>query len=405
MPAFGDPYTRMGDEFELSVAHFVAARGSVLLPEFALVVFEPNDRVSQGATHAGRPHIYRVTASTMARRLDLLGFSLPGARREFCRGVASLREGERCTWPERLLGSTGFDDWLEGMRGAIDAARRLEHIMVDETEDERLRFMLSADDQMFGFPSLSPEFLLRAILAAAQPNDEVALDFDDLVAAGYVKDDDSLWDVEGRSPLIVVTEGKSDARVLRDSLRLLHPALARFFTFIDFETANARGGTAELVQFVRMFIGCGIRNRILVVFDNDAAGHEALQAVRETDIPPNVFAMTLPALERARTYPTLGPDGPASSDVNGRACALELYLGDDVLIGPDGERLPVRWTGFNDKMRRYQGEITDKRGVQKRFQEKLEAAGSGNSISALAVGDFSGLLTVFDAIFSTVGEY
>lgn len=45
--------------------------------------------------------------------------------------------------------------------------------------------------------------------------------------------------------------------------------------FIDYETANPQGGTDHLIQFVKMFVGCGIPNRIVVLFDNDAAGHQA----------------------------------------------------------------------------------------------------------------------------------
>ena len=56
----------MGDEFEVSVAHFVLARGNFVLPQFALVAFEPGDRVSGGAADAEWPHVYKVSVSTMA---------------------------------------------------------------------------------------------------------------------------------------------------------------------------------------------------------------------------------------------------------------------------------------------------------------------------------------------------
>jgi hypothetical protein len=396
----------MGSYYELSIAHFVMDTGKAHLPEYVMIPFRREDNSPRGydspldGEREQRQHVYRADAETIGRRLDLLGFSLPTARRAYTRGLARVSSEERAGWPERLAGPNGFDEWLDAMKSAINAARRLEHVIAHETTDQRLTFMLSWDDHMLGFPLGQPELVLRAILAVAEPSDEVVLDFHDLVAEGYVADDDNLWVLDAQQPMIVVTEGKSDSRLLGSSLRLLHPGLARFLAFIDFETVNARGGTDELVQFVRMFIGCGIRNRIVVLFDNDAAGNEALQRLLEARLPDHVFAMTLPPLESARTYPTLGPAGPSPADINGRACSLELYLGDDVLRDASGERLPIRWTGFNDRLQTYQGQITDKSGVQKRFSEKLREAAADPT--AQARFDFAGVRAIFQAILFAV---
>jgi len=230
--------------------------------------------------------------------------------------------------------------------------------------------------------------------------DRVCLDFDDLVEEGHFSRSDSFWPHDEQQPVIIVTEGKSDARILQDCLNLLRSDLAPFFSFVNFETANARGGTAELVQFVRMFVGCGIRNRIVVLFDNDTAGHEALASLSETDLPANVFTIALPALALARSYPTLGPDGASLADINERACALELYFGEDILRDDNGELRPIRWTGFNDKMKRYQGAITGKSVVQDRFRQKIEEARRATRRTP----DFSGISLIIDAILEKVAE-
>ncbi|MDI1444863.1 HEPN/Toprim-associated domain-containing protein [Polyangium sp. 6x1] len=392
----------MGSYYELSVANFVMDVGKAYLPGYVFIPFRREDRVSPVYPNEEAPHVYRSNASTIARRLDLLGFSLPSARRAYEWGISRLQEWEREKWPKQLIQPGGFAAWVEAMRVAVDFARRLDHISPTDIDDERLQFMLAWEEHMFGFPSGEPLLVLRTILAAASNDDEVELDFDDLVTDGYVHEPDTLWEAEEHQPLIVVTEGKFDSRVLRDTVDLLMPELRSFVSFIDFETANAKGGTDELVQFVRMFIGCGIRNRVAVVFDNDAAGHDALQRLLQARLPSHVFAMTLPQIEHARSYPTLGPEGASVGDINGRACSIELYLGRDTLLADDGGLFPVRWTGYNEKTERYQGQINNKGLIQKRFEEKLRLVQSRTR--TVDEFDFSGLNAIFESIFNAVAS-
>ena len=58
-------------------------------------------------------------------------------------------------------------------------------------------------------------------------------------------------------------------------------------------------------------------------------------------------------------------------DVNGLAGSLEIYLGEDALRGDDSVFSPVQWTGYDRRVRAYQGEILDKQNVLDRFAEKL----------------------------------
>ena len=72
--------------------------------------------------------------------------------------------------------------------------------------------------------------------------------------------------------------------------------------------------------------------------------------------------MRLPDLEILRDYPTLGPAGESRMDVNGLAASIELYLGRDVLTNPvAGHLVCVQWKGYVAGVRKYQGEILDKR--------------------------------------------
>lgn len=397
----------MGSYYELAVGAFVVETGKNYVPDHVFAPFQEHDLDRTiGRDEDDEPYVYRTTARIAVRRLDLLGFTKQASSAAFVEGYATLDDDERKYVPAALGEASGFDTWRSLMRQALAAARDDNHLIAHEVSDDRLKFILGGSedylvDSYLGFVRGDPLAVLRAVLDLVIDDETVSFNLTDLVAGGYVKPED-LDDVDQKEPRIVVTEGKSDSRLLRSSLEVLAPEFGSYVSFIDFESANAKGGTDELVQFVRMFIGCGIKNRILVLFDNDAAGHEALGRLIETKLPPHVFAMTLPVLEAARAYPTLGPDGASIADVNGRACSLELYLGGDVLLDRGRQAPSCSVDRFNEKLRRYQGQIASKSHVQRRYEEKLtQAKVNPSSRDAL---DFSGVTTIFEAIFSAVAD-
>lgn len=110
----------------------------------------------------------------------------------------------------------------------------------------------------------------------------------------------------------------------------------------------------------------------------------------------------LPTLPWFASYPTDGPDGRAMSDIDGRACALELYLGKEASIDEKGQLRPVRWGGFNDKMARYQGQIVGKGEIRKRFEEALAHVRLGQTENEHF--DFTGVEAIFDRVFDVLAE-
>ena len=103
----------MGSYYELSIAHFVMDTGKAHLPEYVMVPFQRGDKSPREYTspldgeREQQKHIYRADMETIGRRLDLLGFSLPAARRAYTRGLARVSSDERAGWPERLAGPNG----------------------------------------------------------------------------------------------------------------------------------------------------------------------------------------------------------------------------------------------------------------------------------------------------------
>ena len=76
-------------------------------------------------------------------------------------------------------------------------------------------------------------------------------------------------------------------------------------------------------------------------------------------------------LDFCQEYPTIGPTGKNFENINGRACSIEMYLGEDILC-QEGKYIPIRWKAYLDKEDTYQGEIVSKSEVHKRFKVKLQ---------------------------------
>jgi hypothetical protein len=169
---------------------------------------------------------------------------------------------------------------------------------------------------------------------------------------------------------------------------------------MDFGSMKPEGGISALERTVKSFAAAGINNKIIAIFDSDAAGHSAIQRLAAVPLPQNIRIIPLPELPFAKSYPTIGPQGNTSEDVNGRACSIELYLGRDVLTD-DGTLAPVIWKGFEQKVKAYQGEVDDKNAIQNRFYNKLkEARNDGQKDEH----DWLGLKLIFESIFLTAGN-
>ena len=122
----------------------------------------------------------------------------------------------------------------------------------------------------------------------------------------------------------------------------------------------------------------------------------AIQAddVRKLRLPENFRILTLPPLKFARRYPTIGPNGALRTDINGCACSIEFYLGTAALTDEDGSLIPVQWRGYEAKLKRYQGELVDKKSVERRYLDALDAPES------LDEANLASMRAVLQMIFS-----
>jgi hypothetical protein len=309
---------------------------------------------------------YTAPAAVVQDRLELLGYTLDTAKSAFGKSLSADvanhvkwsrgAHGEIFKEQAHLLGQLTVDVWLEAL-GTIKSRclkQRARGGDVEGVEDPVLRFMLTHDWYGYSGPDLNVG--LRLALEACGCDDDFVYDLTDLVLGGDFSTDQDLVaysmaltanEYASSGKVIILTEGRSDARILSESLTLLYPHLADYFSFMDFEGVRIGGGAGSLVNIVKAFAGAGIVNRTVALFDNDTAARAALVGLRSIRLPPNIVVKQLPRLVELESYPTIGPTGSALMNVNDVAGGLELYLGSDVLTEPSGTPIPVQWTGYD----------------------------------------------------------
>jgi HEPN/Toprim N-terminal domain 1 len=216
--------------------------------------------------------------------------------------------------------------------------------------------------------NLDPYIVLR--LLAENPANldlEVAWRFSDLAEGGWIEEERLYEPLSVSEKFLLVTEGSTDTNVLKKSLALVEPDVADFFSFVDMAENYPFTGTGNVVRFCEGLCKINILNRVLVILDNDVAGHEAAQRLRKLKLPAQIRTMVLPDLEKCNRFRTIGPSGEAFENVNGRAASIEFFL--DLEYGSVPEPT-VRWTCYNLAQDKYQGELVMKENYIDSFFDK-----------------------------------
>lgn len=297
------------------------------------------------------------------------------------------------------------EKWIDNLKEIREARLKTNYPGSNERphKDALIEYMLSND--WYGYPGYDVFVPLRLAMEACENGQKLIYDVSDLVWSGYFDYGDDFVEFGGESTAseynsktIVLTEGKTDAWILAESLELLFPHLKDYFSFLDFESSGFGGGVGNLVNVVKAFAGSGIVNNVIALFDNDTSAATACKQLQNIKMPPNIVILHLPELELLKNYPTIGPSGSANLDVNGIAASIELYLGEDVLKVDGKNLMPVQWTGYDKCAKKYQGEVLEKPTLHERFKKKLaHRLGSDGE-------DWQGLCAVFRLLFTASSE-
>jgi hypothetical protein len=335
-------------------------------------------------------YIYRSSAATIRSRLDLLGYDSVRSR--------TIIEDK---WPTRTNSVVELED-VSPHELISDFA---EHLWDPPEQYELHNPSAERFQEQVGHVWGQDEHMLKYLVDRLPDEAPVVLDLGQLDDGRYFTPSatfcrDVRAEERGRAvgslPTIVLVEGPSDAEFLRAALEIRRPELVDFLTFMDYGSKPG-GGVANVVQGLRSLAAAGVGNRVVAVLDNDAAGLDGLRQLATAPLPANMRATTLPDVPLHASYPALGPDGLAMTNVSGRAAALELYLGADVLATLEGFE-PVQWTSYLKPVSRYQGELQEKAEVQKRYREKVTRARAGGPVNA---SDWRELDAVLERIIAT----
>lgn len=360
---------------------------------------------------------YSVSATVAKDRLELIGYSLENSKKAFAvylgydiseREIMIRDYGYAFESGLRILREMNLDKWISTLKEIHDKGFVHEgHSRKDD--GTLLSYMLHED--WYGFPGVDLSAALRLALEVIPESEDLIYDVTEFIFKEDFEVDEDLaeWATIITSPdhynngkCIILTEGKSDTSVLSQSLNLLYPHLADYFTFIDFDGAKLGGGAGSLANMVKSFSGAGIINKVVAVFDNDTAAHSALTGLRDATISKNIKVFTLPDIDILNNYPTIGPSGMAYMNVNRLAGSIETYLGHQCLSDPQGNYYPIQWTGLDARLQKYQGEITRKDRVQKNFKEQLRICNEDRS--SIEKYDWSGVKAILEGIFTLFHE-
>jgi hypothetical protein len=359
---------------------------------------------------------YTNSVRNIKLRLDIMGFTLKNAEMDFSKHNNTIQtyfDFDDDEFNECDLVDYTFSNWLNAMKN-IDTSSldiwKLKDGFFKENKKNTIEYHILDEHfnggPIYGFATSDIRYVLRGILELFDDNDECSLDYTDLVDGGYYEETEevcksSLDYLSSKSlsnqKIIILTEGSSDISVIQRTMKLLYPDLLDYYSFMDFNISNASGSANSLVSYIKVFIGSGINNKIIALFDNDTAAFDAVKVLNKVNIPNNIKVLHYPDLEIAKSYPTLGPGGTLNCDINGLACSIELYLGNDILLGEDNKLTPIQWKGYNQALKKYQGEILNKELLTKRYYQLLDDI--ENNIVAMEQHDWDGMNKIFTMIF------
>jgi hypothetical protein len=347
-------------------------------------------------------------------RLELLGFTLDQAKREYAVRVEAWREEDldedeegrpqrgAMTFEEFCAFATAHplqdldDTFVSEVGDAAEAqirGRFADKIIADRVPRPRDHDRSTYSERSY-FGSLvnflHPYTVLRILaLNEANLDADVVWQFGPLVDAGWAGADEFVPGARRGSTFLVATEGSSDAHILKHALTLLRPEIEDFFRFIDVTERHPFPGTGNLLKFAEGLAKIDVHNQVIFLFDNDAEGFEAYQKILLLRLPPNMQAMMLPELEEFRAFPARGPDGVNIADINRRAAAIECYLD---LAHESYRPARVIWTNYKKDLDVYHGSLEFKESYMRKFLD--QAAGSLSTGSY----DVTKLRVVLDAL-------
>lgn len=326
--------------------------------------------------------------SEIKDRLDLIGYTLFECKKKYDQIVRELNyynndldlKGSYLKFNEysRFICSLDLNE-IDIIKTSLNAERELydfsygeyfkECILKDnEIEKKIYNFTEKMNDVNADiFEAIDPLITLR-ILATNKKNLDYHVEwrYYDYIERGYYKEKQLNFEIPVESKLLLLTEGKSDTRILKKSIEYIYPHIFDLFNFVDVEKDWSITSCPELAKFCKGLYKIGIQNNVLAIFDNDVAGLEAFEQIpKYLQKTKKLLVIQLPDLDEMKKMKTIGPSGERIEDVNKKAVAIECFLD---FSSVDFEPR-VRWLSYNKNFDSYQGAIERKDDLSKKFYD------------------------------------
>lgn len=344
-------------------------------------LFLPSDRtILSEHEYNGARHInygYRRALQDVIPRLELYGYSEKTIQKIWDEHVSyypdylpnlelSFEQFSKIIKNITITPRTGIDEGYDYDLGEFAQE------MLNQPEYSELKTTVNSNsrDLLSFFENLDP-YIQLWLLSTNLENRNLYLEWhtDSIIKGGWATDEDLFKTWADARSFLIITEGSTDTFIIREAIAFLRPDIKDFFTYIDMTEHYPFTGTGNLFNFYKGLAKIGIKNRCLVIFDNDTEGVEKHQKCQSIISPPSLTSMTLPALCEFENAETTGPNGTFKTNINGSAVSIECFLD---LSYKANKPATVRWTSFNKEMDQYQGALEGKDFYIKQFKKALK---------------------------------
>ncbi|MGB1205807.1 MAG: HEPN/Toprim-associated domain-containing protein [Chitinophagales bacterium] len=321
---------------------------------------------------------FKTTARICKDRLSIFGISHSKAKNEYNKAIKNYVESEKETYEQSKVKKEkswiysdtlpSFEDYTQTIKETINNPIINYEVLIDrESNHENFKnYVLSRE---LIIDNLDIRIGLWIIISVLEGEDQIEYDINDVLKEGWINIDD-VKNINNEK-IILLTEGKTDTEFISACLKCNFNHIENFYHFMDFNASKYEANASRLAQTLKAFVGSGISNKIIALFDNDTAGKKELKTLKEVNFPKNIVAFSYPNIELAETYPTKGPSGEQILNVNGLAGSIELYLGEDCLK-IDNRLTPILWSNYVKQLNAYQGSVMNKKQIQDKFRDKIK---------------------------------
>ncbi|MEU7011862.1 hypothetical protein [Streptomyces sp. NPDC046332] len=242
--------------------------------------------------------VYATTVAQLRERLQVQGFSAARAKGELADVLARQANGRS---PDARL----FFSGVSSVASVETSIRQLLAMTFEEAWPKSIM-----DPNPYDLPEGLSRYMDRRSMTrlllewAPDPHATVFLDLSELTGPGADLDlaepvasearAEQLARLAQDAPLLVLTEGPTDARLLSAGMEVTHPHLKGFVTFFDFTVAGAEGGVAQLAKTVSAFIAADVANRFVALADNDTEAHAGLANLKKQPLPERCRVLHYP---------------------------------------------------------------------------------------------------------------